>query len=349
MQVQRWQKSLSSPSHPCSAKGSSNQTLASDKLYHQSQKSSHNGVAHKAMNSTELSSVGIQVNLGETIALTSFGSSMPVVPYLNLEGLSGCTGEVSGSTFSSHLEGMVPTLQKSSGSDPSFCKNSAGITHLDISAPSKSSLGNVEASNSENHICEGKCKMCGCKVQLYNNIEHNEVRTQKSGQSFLKVKSSTLIDKKLKMERAQRTISQLSASELAKVISSILKDQDHVVPASPGEQKSFNHAFESLERKMSSLKCSIDLQTFVSLLDLLLEKIASKNCHCHSNSPDKSDGKGDMPQHANVEVPPDPGVSMEVSYFSYILLVIIQQTIIYKQKYFLLTGLFTAAVFRGNG
>ena len=252
-----------------------------------------------------------------------------MVPCLNLEELSGCTGEVSESAFSSHVEGLAPTFQLSSGSDPSCCENSNAAVNFDVSMPSKSFSSKTEVSNPKKCTCEGMCKMCGCLVQMHeNHVKHTKSRFQKGVHSSPKEKSSLCLDKKSKMERVQRTVSQLSASELAKVIAIVLKDQDHVVPVSPGEEKSLQHVVQSLQKKVNSLKYSIDLQTLVSLLHVLLENMSPKKCECDCNhSPSSSNGKGDVPQHGKAGVSIGSGVSEEVSasfvYFKLVMSVLI--------------------------
>ncbi|KAK3918685.1 Microtubule organization protein AKNA [Frankliniella fusca] len=293
LKVQRWQKSIptSNHSHPKFSPPSKSSSRKRNQLPYNSFEmmgqpqnfkfSDHN------VNKKNYSSIGIQVNEGDSLDLPSTISRMstPMVPCLNLEELSGCTDDFSGSLLLSECGRNKSTRHVPSESQPSSKVN----FDSHCSGPSKSFSSNIEISTSAKHICEGSCQYCGSSLKSRGKyVISNKRKEERNNQYSSEEKhcsprnQAPLPSRKHSVEKS---ISQLSGSELAKLVSIIWKDQDHVVPTSPEEEKSFQHAFKTLEQKMNSLKSSVNLQTFVSLLDILLEKGPSKGCVCrHDHS-----------------------------------------------------------------
>lgn len=196
------------------------------------------------------SSVGVQVNVANTVEIPSSNSRMssPIIPVLCLGEVSGCTDSFS---------------QLATDSDQSGKFNSSSEPHSNCLMVPKSFSSNVQRHSDA--VCDRESKACGCTVQYgseaVRNREKSHLVRETKGQS-------------------QRAVAQMSGSELTKLFSLILKDQDHVVPASPEEERSGQQMFKSLEKKISALKSSVNLHTFVSLLDMLLDKLPSNECPC---------------------------------------------------------------------
>lgn len=288
LKVQRWQKSIPTPTRPhpkfspFSKSSSRKRTQLPDNSFEMVVQQQKDQVSEQNANKKNYSSIGIQVNEGDSLDLPSTISRMstPMVPCLNLGELSGCTDEFSGSLLSSECG-----KNKSTGHLPSESHPSSKV-HSDShsSMPSKSFSSNIEISTSTKQMHEGKCKSCGSNLKSREKHVSSKRKEERNNQFSSAEKLELLrnhVPLSSRKEKVQKSISQLSGSDLAQLVSMIWKDQDHVVPTSPEEEKSYQHAFETLERKMNSLKNSVNLQTFVSLLDVLLEKAPTTGCICH--------------------------------------------------------------------
>ncbi|XP_034254512.1 uncharacterized protein LOC117653166 [Thrips palmi] len=198
------------------------------------------------------SSIGVQVNAANTVEFPSSSSQMstPIVPMLCLGEVSGCTDSFS---------------QLATDSDQSSKLNSSILPESSCSMLPKNCSSNLQVTKGSNssHACEGQYKPCGCIV--------------KSGHEEVRNKSETFCETK---GQAHRIATQMNGSELAKLLSLMLKDQDHVVPANPEEERSLQHILKTLEMKINTLKSSVTLHTLVSLLDMLLDKLPSNECPC---------------------------------------------------------------------
>lgn len=264
VKVQRWQKSLPTPSRPgdefspCSKSTSLNRTRIPDhsfELMHRHDKISvHAG-------KPKVASIGIQVNGCDVSELPSISSGMStsMVPCLNLGELSGCTEDPSGSAFCSESE-----RNKSVSKQESTKLDSSSAPEFECSLPSKSFSSNLEISASTKHR-----RWC-------------------------------------RFNHGGKSLCHLSGSDLAKIISMVWKDQDHVVPASPEKDMSLHNAFKMLKHKLGALKSSVNLQTFVSLLDVLIELVPMMDCSCH----DDQSVPSDITKLENSSTHPEPDSSV---------------------------------------
>lgn len=178
--------------------------------------------------------------------------STPIVPLLCLGEVSGCTDSFS---------------QLATDSDQSGKFNSSSVPESKSSMHPKTYSSKVNLSSIGGNFSEGQRQACGCTVK---------------SSSDLKNRGKCLTFRETKGQSLKPAV-QISGSDLAKLLSLILKEQDHVVPASPEEENSVQHTLKTLEKKISTLKSSVNLHTFVSLLDMLLDKLPSNECRCQYN------------------------------------------------------------------
>lgn len=288
LKVQRWQKSLPSSSQPSSVFS----------MPHQLNHEQSHGKAK-----SKVTSIGIQVHEMETLEMPSLSSGMstPMVPCLNLGELStGCTDDFSASIPVSEGQKINPINQVSSGCNSVTINSSSGPGQSQCSMPFQSQISNLETSTPSKHTCQGVCEVCGCKMKLERKyVAHKPGHKKKS-------KDISSLPYQPQAHQKHKFAAQLNDFELSQLLSILrYKDQDHVVPASPEEEKSCQDSFRLLEKKLKLLRNVVSLPTMVKLFDSVLENAISRECAHHGLSAKGDATKSNTSQALETPAPPE--------------------------------------------